>query len=261
MAGYDPVARHKAVEKLVVRVVDGVQERKYWRFRYGRWYGGIVTADAIGCGLFCKFCWVSDPIMFGPAEAGRFYKPEKVAEILIRMAKKRGLNKVRVSGAEPTIGKRHLLSLLKNFTGRNLLFILETNGILIGYDPTYAEELSNFPFVHVRVSLKGCNEEEFSYLTGAKPEGFRLQLRALENLLDYGVSCHPAVMASFSSEENVRKLLSVLRGISSEMAENLEIEYVILYPNVRRKIRKYRLRYYRAYTPEGLLIEPENRGV
>ena len=68
-------------------------------------------------------------------------------------------------------------------------------------------------------------------------------------------------MASFSPEENVRKLLSVLRSISSEMAENLEIEYVILYPNVRRKIRKYRLRYYRAYTPEGLLVEPENRGV
>jgi len=258
---YDAVVRHEAIEKLVVRNVDNVQERKYWRFRYGRWYGGIVTADAIGCGLFCKFCWVSNPVMFGPAEVGRFYKPEKVAEILIKMAKKRGLTKVRVSGAEPTIGKKHLLNLLESFTGQNLLFILETNGILIGYDSNYAEELSNFPFVHVRVSLKGCNEEEFGYLTGAKPESFRLQLKALKNLLDYGISCHPAVMASFSPEKSIRQLSNRLRSISSELAENLEIEYVILYPNVRRKIGKYNLKYYRAYTPEGLLIEPENCGV
>ena len=73
MTRYDPVLRHKAIEKLVTRRVCEVQERKYWRFRYGKWYGGIVTADAIGCGLLCKFCWVSDLIMFCPAEVGEFY--------------------------------------------------------------------------------------------------------------------------------------------------------------------------------------------
>lgn len=257
MTEYDPVVRHRAIEKLVVRQVGNVQERKYWRFRYGRWYGGIVTADAIGCGLFCKFCWVSDPVMFGPAEVGQYYRPEKVAEILIRMAKRGSLDKVRVSGAEPTIGKEHLLSLLQCFRGKGLLFILETNGILLGYDKDYAESLAEYPFAHVRVSIKGCSEEEFSQLTGAKPEGFKLQLKALKNLLDYGVSCHPAVMASFSREEDILKLSDRLREIDRGLAENLEIEYVILYPNVRRKISKYRLRYYRAYTPEGLLIEPE----
>ena len=75
--------------------------------------------------------------------------------------------------------------------------------------------------------------------------------------MDYGISCHPAVMASFSSQQSLMQLSERLGEISQELAENLEIEYVILYPNVRRKISKYRLKYYRAYTPEGLLIEPE----
>jgi uncharacterized Fe-S cluster-containing radical SAM superfamily protein len=41
-------------------------ERKYYRFRVDRWYGGIVTVDCVGCGLFCKFCWVSDNVRLNP---------------------------------------------------------------------------------------------------------------------------------------------------------------------------------------------------
>ena len=53
---YDPVARHKVIEN---KVVKG-ELRKYYRFRTDRWYGGIATADCVGCGLICKFCWVRD---------------------------------------------------------------------------------------------------------------------------------------------------------------------------------------------------------
>jgi len=248
---YDSVARHEAIEKLVVHDrSDDVQERKYWRFRYDRWYGGIVTADAVGCGLLCKYCWVSDAVMFQPAEIGKFYSPDAVAKILVEMAKKKGIWQLRVSGGEPTIGKPHLLQLLDHFEGRGLLFILETNGILIGNDQKYAEDLAKHKFIHVRVSLKGCNENEFATLTGAQPEGFRLQLKALENLVRANVKCHPAVMISFSTQQSLRQLTERLKAISSLLAEELEIEELILYPSVTRKINKHGLRYYSAYTPE-----------
>ena len=249
---YDPVTRHEAIEKLVVRDTERFQERKYWRFRFDRWYGGIVTADAVGCGLACKYCWVSDAVMFKPAVIGKFYRPEVVAKILVKMAKKRGLKQLRVSGGEPTIGKQHLLQLLDQLEGQCLLFILETNGILIGNDPQYAGDLTKHPFLHVRVSLKGCNEEEFATLTGAQPEGFDLQLKALGNLLQAGVRCHPAVMTSFSTEESVQQLVLQLKGISLRLARDLETEELILYPSVRRKIRKHHLKYYSAYTPGGV---------
>lgn len=55
MSSYDPVAKHEAIEKLVVRDTEGGQEKKYWRFRSGRWYGGIVTTNAVGFGLVCRY--------------------------------------------------------------------------------------------------------------------------------------------------------------------------------------------------------------
>jgi len=249
---YDSVTRHGAMEKLVVREAKLGQERKYWRFRFDRWYGGIVTADAVGCGLVCKYCWVSDVVMFQPAEVGKFYGADVVAKILVKMAKKRNLKQLRVSGGEPTMGKQHLLQLLDSLEGQSLLFILETNGILIGDDSQYAEDLSKYGFLHVRVSLKGCDEREFALLTGAKPEGFTLQLKALQNLLEEGVSCHPAIMISFSTKENLQRLAERLRIISPSLAGELELEELILYPNVRRKIEDYRLKYYSAYTPAGV---------
>jgi len=245
---YDSVARHEAIEKLVVRDVDRVQERKYWRFRRDRWYGGIVTADAVGCGLVCKYCWVSDDVMFRPATVGNLYNPKDVADILAKMAKERNLKQLRVSGGEPTIGKKHLLQLLDNLSGRGLSFILETNGILIGDNPEYADDLFKYPFLHVRVSLKGCNEREFTMLTDAQPKGFTLQLRALENLLNTGVECHPAVMVSFSTRESVRQLTQRLRSINPRLEEDLETEELILYPKVKSRIERYDLKYHTTYT-------------
>lgn len=253
MSLYDPVARHEAVEKLVTRDKGEVQERKYWRFRVDRWYGGIITADAVGCGLICKYCWVSDVVMFKPAVVGEFYSPEYVAETLADMAEKRGLTQLRVSGGEPTIGKKHLLQLLNNLRDKKLNFILETNGILIGYDNSYAKDLANYSFIHVRVSLKGCSEKEFTMLTDAKPEGFRLQLKALENLVKSGTECHPAVMTSFSQENSLKQLVQQLGSISQKLVDNLETEELILYPRVRRKVLQQRLKWFSAYTPNGML--------
>jgi uncharacterized Fe-S cluster-containing radical SAM superfamily protein len=238
------------MEKLVVRNTELGQEKKYWRFRFDRWYGGIVTADAVGCGLLCKYCWVSDTVMFQPVKVGKFYGPDVVAKTLVKMARKRNLKQLRVSGGEPTIGKGHLLQLLDNLEGQGLIFILETNGILIGNDPQYAQDLSKYGFLHVRVSLKGCNEKEFAMLTEAKPEGFTLQLKALENLLQKGVGCHPAVMVSFSTKESLQQLAERLRAIKVRLAEDLEFEELILYHKVRRKIEGHRLKYYSAYTPD-----------
>ena len=252
---YDPIKRHLAVEKLVTRMGPDGQEKKYYRVRPARWYGGIVTADCVGCGLLCKFCWVSDAVMFHPADFGRFYTPRKIADSMVALARKRGLNLLRVSGGEPTIGKPHLLRLLEELKGKGYRFVLETNGMPIACDESYAENLSSFHFVHVRVSLKGCSEEEFAMLTGAKPEGFTLQLKALQSLMDAGVSCHPSVMVSFSARKNLQTLIQRLRQISPRLAKEIETEELILYPHVVRRIKKHRLKYHRAYTPDKVPAE------
>ncbi|MEM3874666.1 MAG: radical SAM protein [Candidatus Bathyarchaeia archaeon] len=252
---YDPVKRHIAIEKLVTRIGPEGMERKYYRIRPARWYGGIVTADCVGCGLLCRFCWVSDLVMNRPHDVGAFYTPKKVADSLVSLARRCNLHLLRLSGGEPTIGKQHLLELLENLNGKGYSFILETNGILIAYDEGYAESLAKYNFVHVRVSLKGCNEEEFVLLTGAKPDGFTLQLKALEKLVNAKVSCHPSVMASFSPKKSLQSLIERIGQISPKLAEEIEIEELILYPHVVQRLRNYKLRYYTGYAPER--VPPE----
>lgn len=244
--GYDPVKTHLMLEKHVARGY----ERKYYRFRVDRWYGGIVTADCVGCGLFCKFCWVSDNVRLRPLKVGAFYGPEDVATRLLSLSRSRGVSQARISGGEPTIGREHLLRVLDQLSGKGLLFILETNGILIGHDEGYASRLSGYDFLHVRVSLKGCNENEFHMLTGADPRGFDLQLNSLKNLLKAGVSCHPSIMTSFSTEESLKELMIRLAEIDEKLVEEAEIEELILYPHVVERLKKYGLKYRVAHAPD-----------
>jgi uncharacterized Fe-S cluster-containing radical SAM superfamily protein len=217
------------------KVVCSGEERKYYRFRPAFYYGGIATADCVGCCLRCLFCW-SWKIVTQPERVGRFYSPEEVVRNLTSIARKKGFYQVRISGNEPTLHRSHLLKILK-LIPQELQFILETNGILIGHDPSYAKALSRFPNLYVRVSLKGVTPEDFTRLTQVNPGGFDYQLKALENLVAEGIDCFPAVMANFSSQEELKRLRGRLKEIRPDF-EDFEEEELILYPFVEENLKK-----------------------
>jgi uncharacterized Fe-S cluster-containing radical SAM superfamily protein len=227
----DPIAWAEETWK----IVGSGDKRKYYRFRPASYYGGIATADCVGCCLRCLFCW-SWHIVTQPEKAGRFYSPEEVVQNLTSIIKKEGFHQIRISGNEPTLHRSHLLEILK-LIPREIHFILETNGILIGHDPSYAKDLSCFPHLYVRVSLKGACPEDFSRLTQAKPEGFNYQLRALENLVEEGVDCFPAVMTNLSSQGEIKRLRQRLKEIQPNF-EDFEEEELILYPFVLDHLQK-----------------------
>jgi len=234
------------------RIVLRNSQRKYYRVaRGGRWYGGIATADCVGCNLRCVFCWSNKPRDY-PNKVGKFYTPEEIFEALERCARRRGYRQIRISGNEPTIGRSHLLRVLELVDETNLLFILETNGILIGYDKSYAKDLAKFKRLHVRVSIKGTSSEEFSKLTDAIPGAFELQLKSLENLLDAGVSCHPAVMLSFSGKEGLKRILERLKEIDPILCEEFEEEYVFLYTHVVKRLKTSGITPLIAFSPKNI---------
>jgi uncharacterized Fe-S cluster-containing radical SAM superfamily protein len=179
--------------------------------------------------------------MVQPEKVGRFLSPEEVVRNLLSIVRKKGFHQVRISGNEPTLHRSHLLQVLQ-LIPKEIHFILETNGILIGHDPSYAKDLSNFPNLYVRVSLKGACPEDFTRLTGAKPEGFIFQLKAFEYLLEEGVDCFPAVMVNFSSQEEIKKLIQKLKEIRPDFA-NFEEEELILYPFVVDHLQKAGLKW------------------
>jgi uncharacterized Fe-S cluster-containing radical SAM superfamily protein len=224
---YDPIELSKIIEKLVTK--DKL--KKYYRFRPTGFYGGIATADTVGCNLRCKFCWSVNSV-WNTKNTGEFYSPEQVAYTLNTLAKKKNYRQVRVSGGEPTIGKDHLIKLLKNIDS-SLLFILETNGILLGEDKKYINQLSQFHNLHVRVCLKGCNLEEFSFLTGAK-KGFDYQLKSLEYLRDMALNFNIAVVSLKNDKKELYEKLKE-RRLGKIVIEEEEIT---LYPQLERRLKK-----------------------
>lgn len=143
---------------------------------------------------------------------------------------------MRVSGNEPTLSAEHLIKLLEFVEGSEFRFILETNGLHM--DEDFVRNLSRFGCLHVRVSLKGTTAGEFHTLTGAREEAFDLQLDALNILDSNDVSCHAAVMSSFSTNENLLRLEKRLSKIDRMLAETLEEETLILYPHVVKRLKK-----------------------
>lgn len=224
---YDPIELSKITEKIVTKN----DMKKYYRFRPTAFYGGIATADTVGCNLRCKFCWSINSVC-NSKNTGEFFSPEKVASILNILAKKKVYRQVRISGGEPTIGKHHLIKLLK-YIDTDLLFILETNGILLGEDNKYVDKLSQFHNLHIRVCLKGVNPEEFSFLTGAK-SGFNYQLKSLEILKDKGLNFNIAVVTLKKDKKELYKKLQEM-NLEKIMIEEEEIK---LYPQVKKRLKK-----------------------
>lgn len=251
MAVYDPLKLAEAVERGAVEDRGGVAYRRYWRFRGGKWYGGIATADVVGCNLRCGVCWAWRFAF--RSDAGRLLPPSEVAERLAEIARRNGYKYARISGGEPTIAPRHLLAVLEEVP-RDLTFILETNGILI--DDAYARRLAGFPNLAVRVSIKGASPEEFERITLADGRYFHRQLDAIRALVDAGFrpceEVYPAAMLGLSPEGAEGRLAAELAKIDVELAQCIDVEYVILYPHVVELMRARRLKPARAVAPDGV---------
>lgn len=243
---YDPRELSNDIRRIVVR---GGWRKYYRTSRPGKWYGGISTADCVGCNLRCVFCWSNKP-RDNPKTVGEFHSAEDIWENLSRCAEKFGYRLLRVSGNEPTLSRKHIFELLKLVDSSAYHFILETNGILI--DEEFAKLLKNFRNLRVRVSLKGTTHEEFSQLTGATPASFDLQLDALRNLVVHGVRCSAAVMLSFSPKRNFENLKARIEKISSQLSASIEEEYIFLYPHVVVRLKRAGLKPLVAFTPNGI---------
>ena len=226
----NPLEEAERIRKIVCKN----KKRKYYRFRAGLFYGGIASADCVGCNLDCAYCWSQKPRK-NPEKIGKFYSSEKVASRLIGIARKKGYQQVRITGNEPTLCKYHLLEVI-SLIPKDLLFILETNGILI--DEKFAKDLSKFKNLQVRVSLKGSNEKMFSLITNAEPEFFEYQLKTLKNLVDNNISCSAAIMVDLYSKEEILEIREKLYLIHPSLARDLEFESLIMYPFVLENLEK-----------------------
>jgi uncharacterized Fe-S cluster-containing radical SAM superfamily protein len=232
---YDPVELAEETEKIVCRS----DSRKYTDFYATGVYGGIATGYTVGCCLRCSFCWVDWSRDF-PEKLGKFYTAKGTFDNLRKTARRFGVKKARISGAEPNLGREHLLSLLKLVEDSELsLFILETNGILFGSDETYVKAISRFTKPHIRISLKAGTPEGFERRTGAKKECYELPFFAIEHLKDADVSFHVAAMTDgriMDSEER-KILIKKLSEIDFNISVHLEEERIDPYDTTLKRLK------------------------
>ncbi|MGB9705212.1 MAG: radical SAM protein [Pyrobaculum sp.] len=247
----DPEKLHQLVLRFAVREEGGVVYRRYRRFRGDRWYGGIATADVVGCNLRCGMCWAWRNTSYVLA-AGDWMAPWDVARRLDKIARDRGYRQVRISGGEPLIAPRHLLAAVDHLP--HYVFVVETNGTLI--DRPLARELAARPNAVVRVSIKGATPREFAKITASPEAYFYKQLDALRHLVESGMEpcrdVYPAAMLGFSTEESAKELERALADIDPRLPSCLDVEYVILYPHVVKLMAARGLTPTRAVTPSGV---------
>ncbi len=221
-------------------VCDGAS-RKYTDFYTVGVYGGIATGYTVGCNLRCFFCWVG-PRRDRPESYGEFYSPEETAEKIVKIALREDVDKARISGGEPTLGRKHLLEVLGYLEGFDVLdtFILETNGILFGNEESYVEEIERFELPSIRVSLKAGFSEEWERKTGAEAETLELPYKAIEHLWKRDVDFHVAAMVDprITSKKEMLNIYKKVSEVSENLSENIEWESIDMYPNTQRRLDK-----------------------
>lgn len=233
---FDPVLLAEETEKIVCKG----NKRKYTGFVLDPEYRGIVTGYTVGCSLRCVFCsgdWSRD----FPEKCGHFYSPKEVIEKLYNKAEKLEKKRIRISGAEPTIGKVHLLELLENVENSEFrIFVLETNGTIFGIDQEYVQAISNFKKVHVRVSLKAGTPHDFARKTGAIPESFGIPFEAIKNLIKYNIKFNVAAVTDprLMSNEERHILLRKLESINPRILSNLEEEVMLPYRTTLARLQQ-----------------------
>jgi len=267
---FNPLKLAEETEKIVTRRGGDGLERKYTAFYSVPVYRGIATGYAVGCCLRCFYCW-SDWSRDFPEKFGKYFSPKRAAQMLFEAAEQ-GITysdywrqvipkvaKLRLSGCEPTIGKEHLLSLLQYVKeSKYKLFILETNGIILGSDRNYVKRLSEFKDkLYVRVSIKAATPEGFTERTGAMGEFYRLPFQALKYLLDEGIYARAAAMTDerIMPREERLTLIQMLDEIDPEAnyPKTLEEEVIDAYDTTVKRIKAFRDRNYAKKLTEEIL--------
>lgn len=269
---FNPLELARETERIVTRLGPEGLERKYTSFYSVPVYRGIATGYAVGCCLRCIYCWSNWSRDF-PEKFGEFHSPREAAQGLFKAAEE-GLSrskywrktlpkvsKLRISGCEPTIGIAHLFRTLEYIkSSKYPLFILETNGIILGSEGRYVKKLAEFKDkLYVRISFKAATPEGFTMRTGAIGEYYELPFKSLKGLLDEGVYARAAAMTDerIMGREERRILIQMLHEIDpgARYAETLEEETMDAYDTTVKRLK--------AFAEEGFArkLEDELRGL
>ncbi|HRR42381.1 MAG TPA: radical SAM protein, partial [Syntrophales bacterium] len=225
------IERAKDIESIVMQGT----KRSYYRVRFAERFDCPVTVDSVGCCLSCAFCWNSSRNT--EMKPGKFYEPEEIATKAVEIATKENMWRFRVSGCETILGKastdhfcKFMDSILAREGGKNAVFLLETNGIMLGHSKELVHKLSKYKdHLAVRVSIKGEDPQQFEKLSGAKAQNFEYQKLALDYCYELGIPSLPAIMSTFMDLAKVSNYLRI-------HPDDIDQEKLKFYPSTKKTL-------------------------
>ena len=73
-------------------------------------------------------------------------------------------------------------------------------------------------------------------MTGASSDSYELPFKALDYLIDAGVSCNACVMVSFSDDDQIKDVKRKLHNVWPGLLKSLELENITLFPKVAERL-------------------------
>lgn len=132
-----------------------------------------------GCNFDCKGCFA-----IAKEEVGRDFSVEQVINLITKSCSflyGQMVDDIQMTGGEPTINRRYLISLIKNLRDLNVKRIgISTNGHLL--DRSLAEELKSLDVDYIKLDIKAYTETIHTAYTGRTNT---YVLRALRLLYEY----------------------------------------------------------------------------
>lgn len=263
MTVLDPIKYSKAVEKKICRGRD----RYYLYFGCTPFIGGMSRGFTCGCNFKCAFClspfrdflegetrFILSSLYKEVRETRGYYSPEEVVEKMVNNEKSKKIDEIAmfdgvkpkrskypyidVGYAEITIGRDHLLGLCEAASKTDYILVVETNGLLLGYETDYAQALAPFKDrIKVRVGVKAASPEMMTRVTGVKGDGVEYIYKAISNLIEAGIIpdvaavCDPRIYPDSERELMIKKIRDA--GFEGEITEEKIFPY---YPAYKRFI-------------------------
>lgn len=229
---FNPIQRSKVIESLVMKG----NARRYYRFRYARFYKGIITCDASGCNLLCGYCWNITKNTSIESCKDRFFTPEEVASRVKALQLRHGVNQFRISGCEPILGEasvKHLSEVIKLCKSKA---VIETNGILIGKDPSLLDFIPR-KNTRIRVTIKADSPKSFESITGAKASAYKYQIKAIQALTEHD---RPFTIAFMKQFIDVQELGNQFAKAGFELDKNfsVDVESLLYYPQTIKSMKE-----------------------
>lgn len=222
---FDAIKRAEEVEKVVMQC----DKRLYYGCIFQKFYGGVCTARTIGCNIMCAYCWnYSRNLNPRNVKNAKFYSPTEISKRILSLASHHLGSDCRISGAEPFLGEastRHIAKVLEICDINN--FIIETNGILIGKNPSLLDLIKPFNPL-VRLTIKADSPIQFEKVTGANGEALEYQFRAYKALKDAGINTNVAIMPQFVDKQAIQRRIK----------DSIETEDLIVYAGIPNRLEK-----------------------